>query len=108
MTPAMKRLYPLLIACSLAAAAPAAMAAAPSPELYSFTDIARLTEAGLLEARFAAADPAEPRVRFAARPVEAEPRFAVGPLREPGRWVLLLAGLAAAGWVAHRRLTHAF
>ena len=103
----MKRLSSLLIACSLAAAAPAAIAAGPSAELYSFTDISRLTEAGLLEARFAA-DPAEPRVRFATSPVEAEPRFAVGPLHEPGRWVLLLAGLAAAGWVAHRRLTHAF
>jgi hypothetical protein len=98
----------LMIACSLAAAAPAAAADAPSPELYSFSDIARLTEAGLLEARLATADAAEPRIRLAAGPVEPEPRFAVGPLREPGRWILLLAGLAAAGWVAHRRLTHAF
>lgn len=103
----MKHFFRLLIACSLAAAAPAALAAGPDPQLYSFTDIARLTEAGLLEARLAAPDPAEPRLRLAAGPVEAEPRFAVGPL-EPGRWVLLLAGLAAAAWVAHRRLAHAF
>jgi len=104
----MKPLFRLLIACTLAAAARAPLAAPADPELYSFTDISRLTEAGLLEVRLAAAEPAEPRIRFAAGPVEPEPRFTVGPLREPGRWVLLLAGLAAAGWVAHRRLANAF
>jgi len=37
----------------------------------------------------------------------AEPRFLVSPVRQPEKWLLALAGLALAGWVAHRRLAHA-
>ena len=48
---------------------------------------------------------AEPQVRLAARePEVAAPHFSVTPVSGPGRWALVLAGLAAAGWVAHRRL----
>ena len=29
-----------------------------------------------------------------------------GPMRAPDKWMLALAGLALAGWVAHRRLSN--
>ncbi len=103
----MKPALPLLIAFALAAAALAARAEETNPELYSFADISRLTSASLFEAPAIAAGTPEPRIRVAAAPA-VEPRFSVSPLQEPGRWVLLLAGLAAAGWVAHRRLSHSF
>ena len=37
-----------------------------------------------------------------------EPRFTITPVPGPRAWVLLMAGLAAAAWVAHRRLTYAY
>jgi hypothetical protein len=42
-----------------------------------------------------------------AEPVAAptEFTFTITPVPGPGRWPLVLAGLAAAAWVAHRRLT---
>ena len=33
-----------------------------------------------------------------------EPRFSVNSMPQPDKWLLLLAGFALAGWVAHRRL----
>ena len=38
----------------------------------------------------------------------AEPRFLISPPRQPEKWLLLLAGVALAGWVAHRRLARTF
>ena len=106
MKPHFPLLVRLLVALSLAGAAAAAPAAGAAPSaLYSFSDICRLAARSPFEAP--AAEAAEPRIRLAA--VEAsEPRFLVSPLQEPARWALLLAGLAAAGWVAHRRLVNAF
>lgn len=40
-----------------------------------------------------------------AAPAGAEPG-AGAPAGEPQRWLMLVAGLALAGWVAHRRLAH--
>jgi hypothetical protein len=37
-----------------------------------------------------------------------ELRFAISPVPGPDRWLLLVAGIAAAAWVAHRRLTGLF
>ena len=37
----------------------------------------------------------------------AEPRFSISQVPQPEKWLLLLAGMALAGWVAHRRLAHA-
>lgn len=75
----------------------------PPPALYSFADLYRLTVSAPPAAGLAFA---EPQVRLAAREpqVAAAPRFTVTPVPGPGRWALVLAGLAAAGWVAHRRL----
>ena len=38
----------------------------------------------------------------------AAPSFAVSSAPAPDRWMLLFAGLAAFGWVAHRRLGRLF
>ena len=65
-----------------AASAPPAHAA-----LYSFVDVYRLSVA------VAQAQPAEPR-------------FTISQAPQPDKWLLLLAGVALAGWVAHRRLVH--
>jgi hypothetical protein len=80
------------------------------PALYSFVDLYRLTVAGVGadEIRFPEFA-AEPQVRVAAaQPGASEPRFTISAPSGPRGWVLLLAGLAAAAWVAHRRLTYAY
>jgi hypothetical protein len=75
----------------------------PPPALYSFADLYRISVSAPPSTAFAFA---EPQIHLAAREPEvaAAPRFTVTPVPGPGRWALLLAGLAAAGWVAHRRL----
>jgi len=83
-------------------------------ELYSFADLYRLTvQAGpdaLLFASPVAAPrvPPQLRVAMAEAPAVAEPRFTVTQVPSTKGWMLLLAGLAAASWVAHRRLTSAY
>ena len=74
----------------------------PHPALYSFADIYRLTVGA---APPAVAGTSETAVRVAATPPapSAEAQFRVR-MPEPRGWMLLLAGLAAAGWVARRRL----
>ena len=110
---------PLLIAFAFAAGAAAplpssfhsaaeGLAGAPQthPALYSFVDVYQLTVAGAM-AGLPASDAAPDAVRVAtAQPQLAEPRFTVSPLQRPDKGLLILAGLALAGWVAHRRLVH--
>ena len=92
----MKILRRLVFACLAVGCCSAASADDAQPALYSFADVYRLTVSG-----------AAPQVRVAAvqEALAAEPRFTVSPVPAPKGWMLLLAGLAAAGWVAHRRLT---
>jgi len=97
----------LLCTFALLASAAAAQAGTP-PALYSFEDVYRLAIAGPLGAAPAAPAPAaDAAIRVAAVEVAAAPaelHFTVEKLPAPQGWLLLLAGLAAAGWVAHRRL----
>jgi hypothetical protein len=90
----------------------ASAVAPPHASLYSFTDVYRLTVGAAIVGGFPLADggAAESPVRVAvAQPQPgAEPRFSVSPVPKPEKWLLLLAGLALAGWVAHRRLVHAY
>jgi hypothetical protein len=81
-------------------------AAAASPSQYSFADVYRLALAGPSAAGLAAVPP-ETTVRVAAS-TQAPVQFAVAEVREPRLWMLLLAGVAAAVWVARRRLGYAF
>jgi hypothetical protein len=108
----------LLLALSLLLAALAAgaqetfqgalgRAVAANPSQYSFVDVYRLALAGPAAAGLAAVPPAETTVRVAAS-TQAPAQFAVAEVREPRLWMLLLAGLAAAVWVARRRLGYAF
>jgi hypothetical protein len=82
--------------------------AAPHPALYSFVDVFRLTLSGPMPGPVSAEPTAEARIRVAAPQVQpaVEMRFTVSSVRRPDKWLLLLAGLALAGWVAHRRLVH--
>ena len=78
--------------------------------LYSFADLYRLTVNATPDALIFEPAAASPQIRVAM--VEsfavAEPRFTVTPMPATKGWMLLLAGLAAASWVAHRRLTSAY
>jgi hypothetical protein len=78
------------------------------PALYSFVDVYRLTVTGV-GAGFppveGAAD-APVRVAVAAPSAGAELRFLVSSVPQPYKWLLILAGVALAGWVAHRRMVH--
>jgi hypothetical protein len=99
----MRRLF-LLLAC-LALPAAAADAPAPHAELASFADMLRLSAGAPLLAEPAGVQ-APLRVTLA-RPLPPEPRFAVRAASDAERWLLIFSGLAAAGWVAHRRLVSA-
>jgi hypothetical protein len=106
---------PKLLFAALALAAGGALAdsgsfqgrAAPHPALYSFVDVFRLTVSGPI-AGLPAETATEAPIRVAAPQPQAaaEPRFLVSGARQPDKWLLLIAGLAFAGWVAHRRLVH--
>jgi hypothetical protein len=108
LAPTMKMARRLLIVSVLVlGVAPCAPADDAHPALYSFADLYRLTVAGTEEARFPGAA-ADPQVRVAAQASALEPRFTISPVPGPRAWVLVIAGLAAAAWVAHRRLTYAY
>ena len=77
------------------------------PALYSFVDVFRLTVGGpLAGAPVESAAEAPIRVAAPQAAAVAEPRFSISAVRQPDKWLLALAGLALAGWVAHRRLVH--
>jgi len=82
-----------------------ASAAEPLPAEYSFNDLYRATVG---QPPLGALPPAaETTLRVALVEAQAvEPRFTVRQFPAPERWLLLLAGLALAGWVAHRRLSY--
>lgn len=69
------------------------------PSRVSFADMVRLS-GGAPALPEPVAGPR--RVAFSVAAAE-EPLFSVRPAREPAWWLLLFSGLAAAGWVAHRR-----
>jgi hypothetical protein len=108
---------PLLIGIAFASAAlatdPASFhsgahsAPPPHPSMYSFADVYRLTVAGPMAGLPALDTAPDAPIRVAvAQARELEPRFTVKPLRQPDKWLLVIAGVALCGWVAHRRLVH--
>ena len=85
-----------------ALSAPPAQAA-----LHSFVDVYRLTVAGPMGGLLQADSAADAPIRVAvAQAQPAEPRFTISQVPQPDKWLLILAGVALAGWVAHRRLVH--
>jgi hypothetical protein len=107
----MKILCRLFVVFTLGCAA-SAFADEAYPSLYSFADVYRLTVSAAPDALTLVTPSAAPQFHLAAAMqdafVAAEPRFTVSQAPGSPGWVLLLAGLAAAGWVAHRRLTSAY
>jgi len=91
----------------------------PSKDLYSFADLYRLTvaaewpfAAGAPAASFAPPAGGEPQIRTVAgdapAAVPSAHVFSIASVRPPqGGLVLVLTGLAAALWVARRRLGYA-
>ena len=128
----MRFLPPALFCLALAASAhgapaPSYVAPARSADYLSFAELYRMTVSGVSTVEFGAdAAPApqlagqfaEYQVRVAAAEPQAAAPFAAAPesvparfsfsnpvLPEPSsRWLLMLSGLAVAGWVARRRL----
>ena len=82
-------------------------AAAPNvPQMYSFNDVYRLTVNGAAMADFpAAAGPL--RVAVSPQPV-VEAGFSIRAVPAPEGWLLVFSGLAAAFWVARRRMGYSF
>ena len=109
----MKVLHRLLFVCLAACFgfgfATRAAADVAHPELYSFSDLYRLTVNGSATESAGASLPGSDLQPVRVATVQAAPatelRFNITPVPGPGRWPLILAGLAAAAWVAHRRLT---
>ena len=59
--------------------------------------------------RVVSSEPQPPvRQLFPAAPVQASYLFSIGAMPQPERWLLILSGLAAAAWVARRRLGNSF
>ena len=105
---------------------PVLYAPPPQPSMYSFADVFRLTVSGAaladnpLTRLPASAELPDYQLRVAARetqqpvrhlfsvaspaPLPASYVFSIGALPQPQRWLLILSGLAAAAWVARRRL----
>ena len=81
---------------------------AAHPSQYSFADVYRLTvsEPALAGLPFAAAHDSPIRVAVTQGPAPVQ--FSIGAMPEPQLWLLLLSGVAAAGWVARRRLGYSF
>src|SRR5690349_806446 len=85
--------------------------AATHPSLYSFADAYRLAVSGrsidgLRDGpRFSGAQARLRNVSQSSAEAASAPSFSVSAPHDGGRWPLLLAGLFACAWVAHRRLT---
>jgi len=101
--------FAIAIAGCCAAIADDVRPAAQFP-LYSFAELCRLTVRATPDALLFAPAAATPQIRVAMTDsfAVAEPRFTVTQVPSTKGWMLLLAGLAAASWVAHRRLTGAY
>src|SRR5690348_5350493 len=109
--PAMKTLRRLAFAFAVAGCS-SAFADDAQAGLHSFADLYRLTVNATPAALAPAPVAAPQQIRVAAALPDsfavAEPRFTVTQASATHGWMLLLAGLAAASWVAHRRLTSAY
>ena len=111
------RLQTFLLACFFACAARAAgndesfhgalqRGVASPPSQYSFADLYRLAVGQAAAPGYFIVPVSEAQVRAAAAPAPAQ--FSVTDAPKPELGLLLLSGLAAAFWVARRRLGYGF
>jgi hypothetical protein len=77
-------------------------AAAVHPSQYSFTELYRATVGGPPAAAFPSAPAPDAPIRVAS--VQPTAQFSISEAREPRLALLVLSGVAAAVWVARRRL----
>lgn len=82
--------------------------AAPHPSQYSFADIYRLTVSGPSPAGFSLGSAHDSPMRVAVTQAAPAAQFSIGAVPESQLWLLVLSGLAAAAWVARRRLNYSF
>lgn len=102
-----------LLACAAGTAHAQRLAPSGAEASYSFSDVYRLTvggvpapaPAGTFATHAPAPDAAQPMRVATLEPQVAEYVFSIGAVRDPEGWLLVLSGLALAGWVARRRLT---
>ena len=88
---------------------PPALQGAPAhAALYSFADVYRLTVGGAALAALPQASADYPVRVAVTEPQAAGYVFSIAAVKQPESWLLLLSGIALAGWVARRRLNHAF
>jgi MYXO-CTERM domain-containing protein len=80
--------------------------AAAHPSQYSFAELYRATVSAPVAAALLAVPALDTPVRVAAG--QAPAQFSVAETPTPRPWLLLLAGLAAAVWVARRKLGYGF
>lgn len=89
----------------------AALAGAAAPDASS-ARLPRIAASAEYQLRVVSSEPQPPvRQIFAAAtatPVQASYMFSIGAMPQPERWLLILSGLAAAAWVARRRLGNSF
>jgi hypothetical protein len=90
------------------------------PSLYTFADLFRLTAGGAAMPEYPPAPAAQnaqstqnipvalPAAAAPAQPPQAAYTFSIGALPQPESWLLIVSGLALAGWVARRRLGYSF
>ena len=96
----------ILAAALLQPPAPNVTPPATPPQLYSFADVYRLTVNGAAMGDFPpAAGPM--RVSVTPQPIS-EAGFSIRSVPAPEGWLLVFSGLAAAFWVARRRLGYSF
>jgi hypothetical protein len=105
----------LFLCAATGRAEPIQSPAAAHSALYSYSDVYRLTVAGAAMADFPLAAAGESQafsqsaggaLRVAAGDAAASYRFAIRAVEAPGRWLLILAGVAIGLWVARRRLAN--
>jgi hypothetical protein len=113
----MKIFFAIVFACAAFAAQGSdsfhgAVHAAPPTHsaLYSFADVYRLAVSGSTPGGppLLGGTDSPVRVALTQAAIAPEPQYSVIRIPEPGRWVLLLSGLALALWVARRRLGYYF
>ena len=95
-----------LVLAGFAGGVDAAAQPSADPSLYSFSDLCRLTAEGEAPASPPAlqAQGIPVSLSMTPGPQKAAYVFSTGSIPQPGRWPLMLSGLAAAAWVARRRL----
>jgi hypothetical protein len=105
-------IYRLTVAGASLSDNPLAALAGSAASGASFPRLPKSAASADYQLRVVSSEP-QPPVRqlfqsASAAPVQASYLFSIGAMPQPERWLLFLSGLAAAAWVARRRLGNSF